>query len=53
MRMSKDVGENQTLKVLSKKRIFRKEVDILGITAYEKLSFHKHIKNICRLPKAK
>ena len=36
-----------------KKRIFRKEVDILGITAYEKLSFHKHIKNICRLPKAK
>ena len=39
----------------AKKRIFRKEVDILGITGYQKLSFHKHIKSICQkeLPSTK
>ena len=47
--MDKDVGENKTLQMLGQeKTINSKEVESLGITIDEKLSFHHHIKNICK-----
>ena len=46
--MDNDVGENKTLRISSQQKMINsKEVEILDIMN-QKLSFHQHIKNICK-----
>ena len=47
--MNKDIGESKTLQISSQQKMINsKEVKISGITIDQKLSFHQHIKNICK-----
>ena len=49
MCMGKDVCENETLQISSRQKIINsKEIEIFEITLDQKLSFHQHIKSICK-----
>ena len=49
MCMDKDVDANETLQISSQQKMINsKEVEVLGIKIYQKLSFHQHIKSISK-----